>query len=69
MSEELIKALNIIKEECQKHERDDVDFNFDCRNCPMFCSYEGCALLCEYPSHWNIPEAPPKKVSLLEWQK
>ena len=64
MTEELIKALRLIQEECLKHEGDDVELDRDCRNCPMYCKREGCILLFEYPSHWMIPEAPPKKAKL-----
>lgn len=80
MTEELIKALRLIQEECLKHEgkdvvyiylNGDVEFYRDCTNCPiygkrgpMYGKREGCILLFEDPSHWMIPEKKPKKVEL-----
>lgn len=49
--EELIKALNLIKTECEKHG--------GCDECPM-CRYGECVINTDTPSDWKIvnPEIP-----------
>ena len=46
--EDIMEALNIIKETCKDHDE-------DCYMCPFNSgSEEGCLIKNEYPNEWNI---------------
>lgn len=52
MNEELLKALQLIKEECKKH---CVDTNsFMCRGCPMVSSDGKCGVMSLAPENWPL---------------
>ena len=46
MNDELLKALQVIKEECVKHEL--------CKNCPMLNSSDECGVNADDPSEWSL---------------
>ena len=47
--QELINALHIIKEECEKHDEQ------GCYECPMFCDeHGGCSVTNTSPNNWEI---------------
>lgn len=47
MSDELLKALQTIKEECKKH-------NDKCKGCPMRDSYGNCGVVHQTPNQWKL---------------
>lgn len=53
--EDLIKALNIIKDTCKRQEK--------CKTCP-FSLNEDCLIINSDPSGWNIQETPVQKILL-----
>ena len=46
--EEILKAVNIIKEVC-------LEQKSNCMDCPFF-SKDGCYITSNYPDHWEIKE-------------
>lgn len=51
---ELIEALNTIKEECSKHRTGSMVV--ECINCPMGTNKGGCCVIDLEPCNWNIEE-------------
>ena len=46
MNEELLKALQLIKEECKK--------NRNCKHCPLIDARGNCGVRHEVPENWNL---------------
>ena len=46
MDDKLLEALEIIKEECRKHQ--------DCKTCPMRNVHNGCGVDDSSPSDWRL---------------
>jgi ATP-dependent helicase YprA (DUF1998 family) len=46
MTEELLKALQLIKDECEKHP--------NCYGCPMLTGEEKCGINNDIPAHWKL---------------
>ena len=49
MTEELLKALQLIKAECEKHSDSD-----SCCECPMHTTYGDCGVTEKCPSDWRL---------------
>ena len=47
MTDELLKALQLIKEECSKHED-------TCKDCPLHVPNRGCGVETDTPSMWSL---------------
>ena len=46
MTEELLKALQLIKEECEKYHH--------CDNCPILTVRGDCGVNADFPRDWNL---------------
>ena len=47
MTDELLKALQLIKEECKKH-------TDTCKECPMRVEHRGCGVTHDSPENWKL---------------
>lgn len=58
MTEELLKALQTIKDECTK--RDDaiafgrLNHESKCKGCPLADAYDNCAVTSDTPDTWSL---------------
>lgn len=46
MNDELLKALELIREECKKHH--------NCEDCPLICADGDCGVTVQTPQYWSL---------------
>lgn len=51
MTEELLKSLQLIKEECEKHL---LSFSHKCNDCPLRTADGDCGVMQLEPSGWEL---------------
>lgn len=53
--EEIVNALNVIKEECASQN------GVSCNPCPFFINGKGCSIGSKVPQNWDIVDIEPEK--------